>query len=94
MLPASTIRMIDRQIQSELRNLNSIFCNTQADKMAAIERINALQSMLNPSPTADEIADALAAALSADVTPKPEPVVTNVDLGPLLQIIVQRLKKH
>lgn len=46
MLPQSTIALINGQIEEELSHLNSIFCDTQEDKMNTLERINKLRSML------------------------------------------------
>jgi hypothetical protein len=46
MLPQSTITLINGQIETELKHLNSIFCDTQEDKMNTLERINKLRSML------------------------------------------------
>lgn len=65
MLPQSTIDLINGQIEEELSHLNSIFCDTQQDKMETLERINKLRSML----TTDSPA------------PSPEPEIQEVEIN-------------
>lgn len=65
MLPQSTIDLINGQIEEELSHLNSIFCDTQQDKMETLERINKLRSML----TTDSPA------------PSPEPKIQEVEIN-------------
>lgn len=78
MLPDSTTKLINDQIAEELRHLNSIFCDTQEDKMDTLERINKLRSMLTPNPSNE--------------TPKTETSTTKP--SPLLDAIIDRIKKH
>lgn len=96
MLSQATIHDLNREITKELRHYDSIFCETQEDKMACLERISKLKSLLAPSPTAEEIASALVNATSSGDKPKPESTVANVNLGPLVDAIMNlsRFKKQ
>lgn len=96
MLSNSTIDRINREIVKELRHYDSIFCNSQADKLATLERISQLKSVLDPSPTAEQIASALVNAMSPVEPPKPERVVTTINLTPLVAAIMdlRRINQH
>ena len=96
MLNSSTIRKINDEIARELRYYNSIFCTSQEDKLATLERVSTLKSLLDPSPTAEQIASALVDAMSPAEEPKPEPIVTTVNVTPLVEVIMHmsRLKQR
>lgn len=62
MLSDRNVRDINSAITSELRNVDSMFTSNE-DKMAALERISKLKSLLSPQPTRQEIIAELATAL-------------------------------
>lgn len=62
MLSNSAIHSINRQIERELRELNSILTSDE-EKVAIIDRIAKLKELLNPHPSREDILAELAAAL-------------------------------
>lgn len=72
MLSTTNVRKINDQIERELRGVSGAFTSHE-DKMAAIERITQLKSLLSPQPTRQEILSELAAALKEQSTPTPQP---------------------
>ncbi|MEO7397372.1 MAG: hypothetical protein ABIW84_02300 [Ilumatobacteraceae bacterium] len=66
MLSKNVIYKINRQIETELRNVDSICCDP-AEKMASLERISKLKELLDPNPVVQpsrkELVKELAVAL-------------------------------
>lgn len=78
MLSNENIRKINRQIESELRN-STAFMASNEDKMAALDRVAKLKSMLEPTPEPADLRKTIVQELAALIaeTQKPEP--TQVD---------------
>ena len=83
MLSTSNIRQINDQIRKELRTVDS-FVTSDEDKAAAMTRIVQLKSLLDPQPTADELVNKLAAALTSS-TQKSTPTAAETVLEALLK---------
>jgi hypothetical protein len=62
MLDANTVRKLNRQIEDELRTVDSALSSHQ-DKMEALERITKLKELLTPQPNRKDILRELATAL-------------------------------
>jgi len=71
MLSDQNVRRINNQIADELRTVDSI-CSSDQEKIAAIDRIAKLKSLLTPQPSRSDILAELAEALvEAQRNPKP-----------------------
>lgn len=79
MLSNDVIRKINRQIEDELRTVDSI-CSDQQEKLDAIERIAKLKELLTPQPSIEEIAQRVAAILQIQQQPTPQPAPIQTDI--------------
>lgn len=73
MLSNEVARKINRQIENEMRDLNSTFTSNE-DKLAIIDRISKLKQLLEPQPSRSDILDELATAI---VEAQRKPKTTN-----------------
>jgi uncharacterized protein YoaH (UPF0181 family) len=77
MLSDTNIRKINNLIEEEVRDMWRL---DHEEKMAAIERIAALKSILDPAPTAEQIANALKSSTS------PKTQTHTIDLDEIIRM--------
>jgi hypothetical protein len=90
MLSRTVIVKINRQIEDELRIVDSI-CSSQQDKLDAIERIAKLKALLSPQPSREEILDELASAITVQVRQKDTQNVARLSVG---EVLADMIFKH
>lgn len=72
MLTDRNVAKINDMIKRELDTAGS-FISSQEDKMAALERVSKLKSLLYPQPTAEELVEMLAIALKEKTNTTTQP---------------------